>query len=203
MIGISMFHVSKGKSATLLRALQNPTKFKVLVLLAKGEPMTVTQMAGLIDVSRPNLYHFVSEMVDEGILLEPESRVKGNYVEKYYRLDSKAIELEDVNDWRKAVVSSGPKEKRDLLYAGLISLSMQFRILAEQVAGMDDKSLERLDDAFKKHRVLLAYGTMDDAKYEVVVRKLVELNREDEGEKAAPLGRNQVAMLAIPDFLSS
>ncbi len=86
-----------------LHALQNPTKVKVLVLLSDNEKMTVTQMASIVKVSRPNLYHVVSEMVSEGLLTGPEAKVKGNYVEKYYSLSEKAIAGEEEGKWRATV----------------------------------------------------------------------------------------------------
>jgi DNA-binding MarR family transcriptional regulator len=66
----------------LLNTLENPTKLSIVLLLSHRDKMTVTQMSKVVRVSRANLYHFVGQMVKDGLLSKPEAIVKKNYVEK-------------------------------------------------------------------------------------------------------------------------
>ena len=64
--------------ANLMRTFRNPTKMSIIFLLTENGKMTVTQMAEQVNVTKANLYHFVKEMVNDGIVLRPEVRVKKN-----------------------------------------------------------------------------------------------------------------------------
>ena len=64
----------------LFKTLSNPTKASILMLLAMKDRLTVTQMAKHIKVTRSNLYHFVGEMVEDGLLSKPQVVVKKNHI---------------------------------------------------------------------------------------------------------------------------
>ncbi|HVP23400.1 MAG TPA: ArsR family transcriptional regulator [Conexivisphaerales archaeon] len=192
-----------GTAELLLRTLLNPTKLSVIVLLSDNEPLTVTQMAKAVKVSRANLYHFVSEMVGEGLLIGPESRVKKNYVEKYYRLNSELLEGSVGKDWEATLRSAKPEAFRDLLRSLFVSFSMQFRIMAEQLAGADSRMLSRLDKLREKHLFLGVYSVLPDDRYASVVKELTDVlvssderGKEDEGAR----GRNKLIVVAMPDL---
>src|SRR5712691_8276822 len=85
----------------LLSTLGNSTKLSIVFLLSHNDRMTVTQMAKHVGVTKANLYHFVSQMVKDGLLSKPEAVVKENYVEKYYRLAPKLFESIDPSEQRK------------------------------------------------------------------------------------------------------
>jgi DNA-binding transcriptional ArsR family regulator len=196
--------MSRKNSELLLRTLQNPTKVKVIVLLTDRESMTVTQMAGIVKVSRANLYHFVSEMVDEGLLLGPESKVKGNYVEKYYRLNEKVFEGEE-EDWQEAVKAAKPEVVRDLLCSLLVSVSMQFRIMSEQLTAADERTLAKLAKARDQHAMIVSYGVLPDDEYVSVVKDIRNvMTAYDKRPKRKPTerGRNKVVIFAIPELSS-
>lgn len=193
--------MTRMSSQTLLRAIQNPTKLNVIVLLTDREAMTVTQMAKIVKVSRANLYHFVSEMVDEGLLLGPESRVRRNYVEKYYRLNEKLFEGGDEAEWQATVKGAGPEAFRDLMYSLLVSLSTQFRIMAEQLEGADAATMAKLAEMREKRLVIGSYGILPDEEYAEVAKELKELlvgYEKRSGRTHSTRGKNKVVILAMP-----
>ena len=196
--------MSRKSSEILLKALQNPTKFNVIAILSDEVPMTVTQMAKAVKVSRANLYHFVSEMVEEGLLLGPESKVKGNYVEKYYRLNKRLFNQSE-EEWKATVKAATPNALRDLMYSFLISVSTQFRIMAEGLAIADDEKLARLADGRKRQQVIGSYGVLPDEEYAAIVNELGEVltahERRVQKTASAP-GKNKLVIFAMPDLSS-
>src|SRR2546428_13740107 len=76
----------------LLNTFENPTKLSILMLLTHHRKMTVTQMSKFVRVGKANLYHFVGQMVKDGLLTKPETLVKKNYVEKHNKLDRRFFE---------------------------------------------------------------------------------------------------------------
>lgn len=183
-----------------LKLLQNPTKVKVVVLLSEGDAMTVTQMSRQIGLSRPNLYHAVSEMVKEGILERPSTKVSGNYVEKYYRLKPDALGEFDYERHKRAVMRTSPSEFRDLIRSVLLSVSMNSRILADRLSESSGSELSSLKS--NGERVLAAYFTLSDEAYDELVegwRKLL-LDSMQKWSSRDQEGGNKLAIYALPDL---
>src|SRR5215472_7386120 len=103
----------------LFNALENPTKLNIIFLLSRHEKMTVTQMAEHVHVGRPNLYHFVNEMVKDGLLLKPEVQVKRNYVEKYYQLNRKVFESQNQAEHKRLTRAASPEKLNSIIRSGL------------------------------------------------------------------------------------
>jgi AcrR family transcriptional regulator len=197
--------MTRSDSEILLRTAQNPTKLGVLVLLSDGAAMTVTQMSKLVKVSRANLYHFVSEMVAEGVLAGPESRVKRNYVEKFYRLNKEFFEKAGEAELRRPVKPETPEAFRDILYSLLVSVSAQFRIMAEQLAAADAGTIRRLAKTREEKTIVGAFMVLADDEYLRFVKDLNEFLARFERHRVAKApndGRNKVALFAIPAFVS-
>jgi len=196
--------MAQRNSEVLLEALRNPTKLGILVLLSGGDTMTVTQMSKLMKVSRANLYHFVSEMVADGVLAGPENRVKRNYVEKYYWVDRKLFVRSGDAEFQRQAKQETPEAYRDILYSFLASMSAQFRIIAEQLAVADAGVLKKLVGMRDQKKVLGAFMVLHDDEYMSLVRDLNRLLARFERRralKASDEGWNRVALLAIPASL--
>ncbi len=192
----------KPSTVDVLNTLRNPTKLNILMLLGEHREMTVTQMAKFIKVSRANLYHFVSEMVREGLLLKPESRVKGNYVEKYYRLNEEALNRAFKNENRAGHHARSPTELRDLIRSFCASLSVQFRIYAEQMANADSKVLEAIESADKEKKLVLAFAGMTDEEYAVAITQIQKILKDAAAASTDESGppRNRLIVVAMPSF---
>lgn len=131
----------------LSNAYRNPTKFSIVLLLAEHERMTVTQMSRYISVSRSNIYHFVSQLVEDGILNEPEVVPKKNYVEKFYRLNQQLFESVDPEEWRKMLRRMKLIDLRGLLSSVLMGYSLVLSMAAERVARSSDDDIKRMMDS--------------------------------------------------------
>lgn len=190
---------------TLLDALGNPTKLGVLMLLSHSEKMTVTQMSKRMKVTKANLYHFVSQMVRDGILLKPESQVKKNYVEKYYRVDPNFFAGVDPAEQKKRTKAATPAELKGILQSALISIGLDFRILAEEIANADSKLLNNLAKLVAEEKVTLAYSVIHDKTYDVILPELRRINQKmeelEKGIEPAVRG-NRVIVIGLPQFES-
>ena len=187
----------------LLNTLENPTKLSVLMLLTHHDKMTVTQMSKLVVVGKANLYHFVGQMVRDGILRKPEALVKKNYVEKYYRLDGKFFEALDPSEQRKRIKTARPEELKTILQSTLVSLGLDFRILAEEISSADDKMLKQIARMVAEERITLSYSILPDRAFEYVLAELKRINKtvmEQWGSEKSSLKGNRVILVGLPQF---
>jgi DNA-binding Lrp family transcriptional regulator len=172
------------------------------MLLAENERMTVTQMSKFTKVTRANLYRAVSEMVSEGLLLKPEVRVKGNYVEKFYRLNETMFEGMDSTEERRGIDTLSSEDSVAMLRSIFEALSVQYRILAEQVKSADAEERTRIADFFKEKRGIFAYSSLDDSQYKHFLGELMKTNERISGQstKNRQRGENTVIITAFPQF---
>ena len=123
---------------------RNPTKFRIIMLLTEQERMTVTQMSKVIKVSKSNLYHFISQMVQQRLVLEPEVIPKKNYVEKFYRLNEDMFRAEDPKEWEKILLGATNNKIKEVVSSVLMGYSMILSFIADRVANSDDSECENL-----------------------------------------------------------
>lgn len=128
----------------LMDCYSNPTKIGVLLLLSEQEKMTVTQMSEYLDVSRSNLYHFVGQMVKDGVLNEPEVVAKKNYVEKFYTLNEDLFRISDMINWPEFLSGTSLSEVRSMVASSLLGISANLRIMAERLAIAGDDEINRI-----------------------------------------------------------
>jgi DNA-binding transcriptional ArsR family regulator len=193
-------------TAAVLSALVNPTKLQVLFLLMKHHRLTVTQMSKEIGVSKANLYHFVSQMVKDELLSEPEAEVKGNYVEKYYRLQWNVLASVDPADQRKKVKEMKPEQQREILMAFLASATLVSRMLTDEVSRADKDALKRISQAFQSRLMNMTYMVIPDEVYEGAIKKLneaVDGIRKSMKGKRLSFGGNRILVLGVPQLQES
>lgn len=187
----------------MLNAISNQTKLSIVFLLSHHEKMTVTQMAKQVKVGKANLYHFVSQMVSDGMLTKPEAVVRGNYVEKYYRLNERLFESIETDKQRSRLKQASPKELQTILQSGLAALGLDLRVLAEEVAKADRAILEQIAQFVSVERITISYSILPDQAYDYFVgefRRVYKTIEEKWGkEKAFPKG-NRVVVVALPRF---
>ena len=136
--------MTKNRYEILSEVFRNPTKFRIIMLLTEQGRMTVTQMSKLIDVSKSNLYHFISQMVKEGLVLEPDVIPKKNYVEKFYRLNEEMFRAEDPKEWEKVLVGASNSEIKEVVSSVLMGYSMTLSFIADRVAKSDESEGDNL-----------------------------------------------------------
>ncbi len=187
----------------LLNTLGNPTKLSIVFLLSHHDKMTVTQMAKHVGVGKANLYHFVSQMVKDGLLSKPESLVKRNYVEKYYRLDEDFFDSIDSSVQRKRLKSAPLGELKSILQSTLASIGLDFRLMAEEIARADDRMLQEIARIVADERITLSYSILRDKAYEYVLGELRRVNKtvmEKWGKEKLSLKGNRVIIVGLPYF---
>ena len=75
-------------TATLFRALSDPTRVKIVNMLARSdEPVCVCEFVPAVELSQPTVSHHLKKLTDAG-LLEREERGKW----AYYSLSGEAVE---------------------------------------------------------------------------------------------------------------
>ncbi len=198
-----------GKSASeydlLLDALGNTTKTSILLLLSRKKKLTVTQMSRFINVTRSNLYHFVGEMVRDGLLAEPEVVVRKNHIEKYYSQNPafwKAMDPFEQDRYLNEKLT--PEEGRKLLQSTFLSLSLQFRMYADEFSNASDAEVQRAAAQFEKQRLMISIWSVSDSIYDMVLpmfRKILEkvVDEEDRRPEARGLpGGNSVYLTCLP-----
>ncbi len=151
--------------------------------------MTVTQMSKHIEVSRSNLYHFVSQLVEDGILNEPEVVPKKNYVEKYYSLNPELFGAVQWEELESHFATLKPEEVRGLLRAFLIGQAFNLQLLAEKVRTSSDKQMEKLKDALLTQNAFMAYSISHIGSHPDLTSKLGEI--VEEFERVTPEKRNR------------
>jgi len=189
----------------LLNTLENPTKLSILMLLTRHRKMTVTQMSKFVRVGKANLYHFVGQMVKDGLLSKPETLVKKNYIEKYYQLDRGFFEALDPSEQRKRLKAARPDELKTILQSTLASIGLDFRLMAAEIAGADDTTLKLIAKSVAEERVTLSYSILSDKAYERVLAELKRINKkitELESHEEPSLQGNRMILVGLPRFVS-
>jgi DNA-binding transcriptional ArsR family regulator len=188
----------------LLSVFENPTKLSILMLLSDGGKLTVTQMSKVVGVSKPNLYHFVAQMVKDAILNRPETRVKKNYVEKYYSINKDTFQAIDPAEQGRRLNSAEPKRQREFLKAWLTSLSLYFRLRAEQIEHADPVKLQRVLEAIHSERVVLEHATLSEEAFDFFLREIKRTSKmvhEKWKHGADTSTGNTVIIVALPSLL--
>jgi len=106
--------------------------------------MTVTDMAKLVKVSRSNLYHFIAQMVKDGIVKPPEVIPRKNYVEKFYRLNDEMFKAEEMKEWEKLLRIANPKEIKETVSSILMGYSMILSFIADRISASEGDAVEQL-----------------------------------------------------------
>ncbi len=184
----------------LIDAYSNPTKLKVIFILAENDELTVTQMASRIDVSRANLYHFVKQMVGDGLLNSPSVRPKENYVEKYYSLNSEFFGVIEWENMAERLKSLTTEQIRSVFRSMLISHAFNLHLLAEKLEVADSGTIDKLKGAFIDREALSVYASTRVGAYPELGKHLKtavdELSNPEEGDGTGP--RVRVLILSLP-----
>jgi DNA-binding transcriptional ArsR family regulator len=187
----------------LMKAFRNQTKLSIIFLLAGNKKMTVTQMSRDVKVTKANLYHFVKEMVSEGLLSEPEVRVTKNFVEKYYSLNEESFRMADPLEVERRLRRGNLQDLLAMVRSFLTSLGLQFHLLAEEFARADEAELKKIAVGFREQRILLHYSMLSDEAYGYELKeydRIIKKSIARWGRKESPEPRNRLIMVGLPAF---
>ena len=193
--------MTKNRYEILSDVFRNPTKFRIIMLLTEQGRMTVTQMSKLISVSKSNLYHFISQMVKEGIVLEPEVIPKKNYVEKFYRLNEEMFRAEDPKEWEKVLVGASNSEIKEVVSSVLMGYSMTLSFIADRVAKSDDSEGDDLRKwLIEQTPYTLTYAVMSkrtNTKIKPILRQLWQALIESGEDKESTTNTSVSRLLVV------
>ena len=187
--------------------LRNPTKLGIILLLLQKGPMTVTQMSKTLRTTRSNLYQAVAELVSEGLLKEPDIRVKKGYVEKYYSINETTFDALSESELDSSILSQNFDNLREVLFSFLKSQSFLLNLIAEEVLSSDDNYMREVKEMIQKKFYIASFSKLSDESFSLAVSKLQELLESlTQTENSAPLEKsgNMLLLIGIPsvDFLN-
>ena len=88
LVGAALTHEGAEATAALLKALADPTRVRIVNLLAGSEgPVCVCDMNAHFDLSQPTMSHHLKKLVAAGLLTREQ---RGTWA--YYSLDEDALE---------------------------------------------------------------------------------------------------------------
>ena len=151
----------ENKYDIFMGAFRNLTKLKIITLLTNHDKMTVTQMSKYIKTTRSNIYQNISELLKNNIVLEPEIKVKKNYVEKYYRLNNDFFDFDEFA-LEKEITKLSNEDFKNLLKSFFLAQSMNLNIIAEEIDGLDDRNINKLKTIESMNKMMTAYGSVSD-----------------------------------------
>lgn len=168
----------------LIDSFRNQTKLSIIIVLLQNGKMTATQMSKIIGTSRSNLYQNLKEMVEDGILREPETRVKKNYVEKYYYPNTQLLEGFSVKQQEDLFNRKSPEELREYLISGINSEILRLKIMAREIEMKSDEEFTKQFNSKFFDQVLFSNSWLSRSTYEKMVARIREIFEEiyTEGE---------------------
>jgi DNA-binding Lrp family transcriptional regulator len=168
----------------LIDSFRNQTKLSIIIVLLQNGKMTATQMSKIIGTSRSNLYQNLKEMVEDGILREPETRVKKNYVEKYYYPNTQLLEGFSVKQQEDLLNRKSPEELREYLISGINSEILRLKIMAREIEMKSDEEFTKQFNSKFFDQVLFSNSWLSRSTYEKMVTRIREIFEEiyTEGE---------------------
>ena len=183
----------------LIRTYTNPTKMSILFLLAGNEKMTVTTMAKYVNVSRSNLYHYVSQLVDDGLLNEPEVVPRKNYVEKYYTLNRETFKSIDAREYTKRMKTLDSSEMKAPISSTLIAHSVQLMLAAENVSKAGPKLLKIVSEWMLAYPYSMTFSTLNASSVDIAYSHIEGMYQEmtTKNQKEEDLQSQEIGLLAI------
>ncbi len=185
----------------LITAFLNRTKLAIITLLIHRRRLTVTQMSRYLSTTRSNLYQTISDLLESGIILGPESVVRKNYVEKYYTLNEAMFSVLDTEKWKERLKLMNPSQGKSLISSFLLAQSLRLQIMASEVEMADDGAARAIGDLLESGKIMLSYGRVSDRTY----GRLVDMYGKIESmlkESADEDGNNTFAIIGMPSLLS-
>jgi len=158
-----------------LRAMADMLRLQIIDLL-KERAMTVTQVAGLLNIAPAKMHYHVHELERVGLLRLVKTQEKGGVLEKYYEAIARELSVS------KALLLSVPPDE------SLAAISFWFDQLKDDFQRAFRSALEKKDDQLSlmlghSHLYLTAQEQKELAKQIAELLKPYEQKRNIEGEK--------------------
>ena len=160
-----------------LKVLSEASRLRILTLLMDRD-MSISGIAKALDLSPATVHHHVNQLLQANLIVPTKSEVRGNLVEKYYRLPAAGIDSSMIWDQ----LSDADKVNYRLAVLGLLKGLVNESIKRIQARGTVDFEVGRLyfyHIPWRKDAIQQAWEVIEEAR-----RKLerLEAKAKTQGE---------------------
>jgi len=160
-----------------LKVLSEASRLRILTLLMDRD-MSISGIAKALDLSPATVHHHVNQLLQANLIVPTKSEVRGNLVEKYYRLPAAGIDSSMIWDQ----LSDADKVNYRLAVLGLLKGLVNESIKRIQARGTVDFEVGRLyfyHIPWRKDAIQQAWEIIEEAR-----RKLerLEAKAKTQGE---------------------
>jgi len=84
-------------SVDQLKVLSEPSRLRILTLLMERD-MSISDIARALSLSPATVHHHIAQLLDANLIIPTKNEVRGNLVEKFYRLPATGIDSSQIWD---------------------------------------------------------------------------------------------------------
>ncbi len=84
-------------SVDQLKLLSDPSRLRILTLLMERD-MSISDIARALSLSPATVHHHITQLLDANLIIPTKSEIRGNLVEKYYRIPATGIDSSQIWD---------------------------------------------------------------------------------------------------------
>jgi len=155
-------------SARALQTLASPLRMDLLQAFTPEENLTVQEIAERVGKSQSSLYYHIRKLVEIGVLVEVERRLKGRRYESVYRIAAERIEIEadPASSVQKELVSrlvssilrKVAREFQSALEAGALSEEEAAQVGRRQRAWLSEADVSQINTHLDRIEKICAKG---------------------------------------------
>ncbi len=80
-----------------LKVLSEPSRLRILTLLMERD-MSISDIARVLSLSPATVHHHIAQLLEANLIIPTKSEIRGNLVEKYYRIPATGIDSSQIWD---------------------------------------------------------------------------------------------------------
>src|SRR2546427_4017815 len=80
-----------------LKVLSDPSRLRILTLLMERD-MSISGIAKVLGLTPATVHHHVTQLLQANLIVPTKSEIRGNLVEKYYRIPATGIDSSQIWD---------------------------------------------------------------------------------------------------------
>ena len=84
-------------SVDQLKVLSEPSRLRILTLLMERD-MSISDIARALSLSPATVHHHITQLLDANLIIPTKTEIRGNLVEKYYRIPATGIDSSQIWD---------------------------------------------------------------------------------------------------------
>ncbi len=190
------------KSLEILHEVyKDSTMTMVIFTLIENKTLTVTDMAGEMNMTRSNIYRSVRQLLNYGIInLDHEETVK-NYVKKYYRLNEVFFKSVSYESQIKSLVDLNAESFSKVISGMLLSFSHYLKLQHDKIIKMNEAELKEIKEQLKENNAIMSIGSSSKKSARNIIdafRKELDLDDVENLENSRKDESTIIMFLALP-----